>query len=120
MQLILLLELVFSFSNLDIIYQKSNNAVNQLSNTHEIGKILYTDYFLPFQIAGCILLVAMLGAIILTLRQREGVLRQDISEQVTRKKEDSIEIIKVEKKIICNWTQIILPYFPQYYFVQDF
>ena len=96
--LILLLELVFSFSNLDVIYQKSNNAVNQLSNTHEIGKILYTDYFLPFQIAGCILLVAMLGAIILTLRKREGVLRQDISEQVTRKKEDSIEIIKVEKK----------------------
>ena len=95
--IILLLELVFSFSNLDIIYQKSNNAVNEASNTHEIGKILYTDYFLPFQIAGCILLVAMLGAIILTLRQREGVLRQDISEQVTRKKEDSIEIIKIEK-----------------------
>ena len=96
--LILLLELVFSFSNLDIIYQKSNDAVNQVSNTHEIGKILYTDYFLPFQIAGCILLVAMLGAIILTLRKREAVLRQDISEQVTRKKEDSIEIIKIEKK----------------------
>ena len=96
--LILLLELVFSFSNLDIIYQKSNDTVNQVSNTHEIGKILYTDYFLPFQIAGCILLVAMLGAIILTLRKREGVLRQDISEQVTRKKEDSIEIIKIEKK----------------------
>ena len=96
--LILLLELVFSFSNLDVIYQKSNSVVNQLSNTHEIGKILYTDYFLPFQIAGCILLVAMLGAIILTLRKREGVLRQDISEQVNRKKEDSIEIIKVEKK----------------------
>ena len=96
--IILLLELVFSFSNLDIIYQKSNNAVNEASNTHEIGKILYTDYFLPFQIAGCILLVAMLGAIILTLRKREAVLRQDISEQVTRKKEDSIEIIKIEKK----------------------
>ena len=95
--IILLLELVFSFSNLDIIYQKSNNAVNEASNTHEIGKILYTDYFLPFQIAGCILLVAMLGAIILTLRKREGVLRQDISEQITRKKEDSIEIIKIEK-----------------------
>ncbi|MEC8100136.1 MAG: NADH-quinone oxidoreductase subunit J [Pseudomonadota bacterium] len=96
--LILLLELIFSFSNLDIIYQKSNSGINQLSNTHEIGKILYTDYFLQFQISGCILLVAMLGAIILTLRKREGVLRQDISEQVSRKKEDSIEIITVEKK----------------------
>ena len=96
--LILLLELVFSFSNLDVIYQKPNNDINQLSNTHEIGKVLYTDYFLPFQIAGCILLVAMLGAIILTLRKREGVLRQDILEQVSRKKEDSIEIITIGKK----------------------
>ena len=95
---ILLLELIFSFSNLDIIYQKTNSDVSQLSNTHEIGKILYTDYFLPFQIAGCILLVAMLGAIILTLRSREGVLRQDVSKQVSRKKEDSIEIIKVGNK----------------------
>ena len=95
---ILLLELIFSFSNLDIIYQKTNSNVSQLSNTHEIGKILYTDYFLPFQIAGCILLVAMLGAIILTLRSREGVLRQDVSKQVSRKKEDSIEIIKIGNK----------------------
>ena len=95
---ILLLELIFSFSNLDIIYQKTNSDVSQLSNTHEIGKILYTDYFLPFQIAGCILLVAMLGAIILTLRSREGVLRQDVSKQVSRKKEDSIEIIKIGNK----------------------
>ena len=95
---ILLLELIFSFSNFDVIYQKSNNDIYKLSNTHEIGNILYTNYFLPFQIAGCILLVAMLGAIILTLRKREGVLRQDISEQVSRNKKDSIEIIKVGKK----------------------
>ena len=95
---ILLLELIFSFSNLDVIYQKSNSDVYKLSNTHEIGNILYTNYFLPFQIAGCILLVAMLGAIILTLRKRQGVLRQDISEQVSREKKDSIEIIKVGKK----------------------
>ena len=95
---ILLLELIFSFSNLDVIYQRSNNDVYKLPNTHEIGNILYTNYFLPFQIAGCILLVAMLGAIILTLRKREGVLRQDISEQVSREKKDSIEIIKIGKK----------------------
>ena len=95
---ILLLELIFSFSNFDVIYQKSNNNIYKFSNTHEIGNILYTNYFLPFQIAGCILLVAMLGAIILTLRKREGVLRQDISEQVSRNKKDSIEIIKVGKK----------------------
>ena len=60
--------------------------------------MLYTEYFLPFQIAGCVLLVAMLGAIILTLRKREGVLRQNIAEQVSRSKEDSLELIKLGKK----------------------
>ena len=95
--IILLLELIFSFSNLDIIYQKSNDNLNQGSNTHALGKILYTDYFLHFQISGCILLVAMLGAIILTLRKREGVLRQNITEQVSRTKEESIEIVKIGK-----------------------
>ena len=95
--LILLLELIFSFSNLDVIYTQSNTVLSEVSNTHAIGQVLYTDYFLPFQIAGCILLVAMLGAIILTLRKRDGVLRQNITEQVSRKKEDSIEVIKIGK-----------------------
>ena len=95
--IILLLELIFSFSNLDIIFNKSNSSFLEISNSHALGEILYTDYFLPFQISGCILLVAMLGAIILTLRKREGVLRQDISKQISRKKKDSIEIIKIGK-----------------------
>ncbi len=95
--IILLLELIFSFSNLDIIFNKSNSSLLEISNSHALGEILYTDYFLPFQISGCILLVAMLGAIILTLRKREGVLRQDISKQISRKKKDSIEIIKIGK-----------------------
>ena len=95
--IILLLELIFSFSNLDIIFNKSSSSSLDISNSHALGEILYTDYFLPFQISGCILLVAMLGAIILTLRKREGVLRQDINEQISRKKKDSIEIIKIGK-----------------------
>ena len=95
--IILLLELIFSFSNLDIIYNNSKVNLFQKSNSHALGEILYTDYFLPFQISGCILLVAMLGAIILTLRRREGVLRQDISEQISRTKKDSIEIVKIGK-----------------------
>ena len=95
--IILLLELIFSFSNLDIIFNKSNSSSLDISNSHALGEILYTDYFLPFQISGCILLVAMLGAIILTLRKREGVLRQDINEQISRKKKDSIEIVKIGK-----------------------
>ena len=57
---------------------------------------MYTEYFFVFLLSGCILLVAMVGAIVLTLRRREGVLRQDISKQVDRKKKDSIELIKVK------------------------
>tara|TARA_X000000950_G_C13834650_1_gene627635 strand:+ start:545 stop:1129 length:585 start_codon:yes stop_codon:yes gene_type:complete len=97
---ILLLELIFSFSNLDNIYKRSDASFNDkdITNTHAIGKVLYTDYFFMFQISGCILLVAMIGAIVLTLRKREEVRRQNISEQLKRNKENSIEIIKVEKK----------------------
>ena len=97
---ILLLELIFSFSNLDNIYKRSDALFNNedITNTHAIGKVLYTDYFFMFQISGCILLVAMIGAIILTLRKREGVRRQNISEQLKRNKENSIEIIRIEKK----------------------
>ena len=97
---ILLLELIFSFSNLDNIYKRSDALFNNedITNTHAIGKVLYTDYFFMFQISGCILLVAMIGAIVLTLRKREGVRRQNISEQLKRNKENSIEIIRIEKK----------------------
>ncbi|MAI02602.1 MAG: NADH-quinone oxidoreductase subunit J [Rickettsiales bacterium TMED254] len=98
---VLLAELIFSFSNLDILYNKSENNSNlnntEFSNAHQIGKIMYTDYFFIFQMSGCVLLVAMIGAIVLTLRKREGVLRQNISRQVSRKKADSIEVVKIKK-----------------------
>ena len=96
---ILLLELLFSLTNLDFL-QNTNKKLStnyNLTNTHQIGKVMYTEYFFVFQISGCILLVAMIGAIVLTLRSREGVLRQNISRQIERKKEDSIEIIKYKK-----------------------
>ena len=85
---------------LDIIRNKNAQNIenNNLTNTHQIGKVMYTDYFFVFQLSGCILLVAMIGAIVLTLRKREGVLRQDITKQLDRRKEDSIEIIKVKNK----------------------
>ncbi|MAH88543.1 MAG: NADH:ubiquinone oxidoreductase subunit J [Pelagibacterales bacterium] len=94
--LILLAELFFSFSNLDLIRNKNVMVTNSknLTNTHQIGSIIYTEYFFVFQLSGCILLVAMIGAIVLTLRKRPGVLRQTVSKQIDRKKEDSIEIIK--------------------------
>lgn len=67
------------------------------TNTQAIGAVLYTDYVYPFQIAGLILLVAMIGAIVLTLRDRGGVLRQNINAQITRKRSDAIEVRKVQK-----------------------
>ncbi len=69
---------------------------NQIPNTHALGLILYTDYVYVFQIAGLILLVAMIGAIVLTLRDRPGVRRQSISEQVSRRVEDSVAVVKVK------------------------
>jgi NADH-quinone oxidoreductase subunit J len=66
-----------------------------MSNTEAIGRVLYTQYVYFFQAAGMILLVAMIGAIVLTLRHKERVRRQNISDQVARTPATSIEIIKV-------------------------
>ena len=64
-------------------------------NTAAIGLVLYTDYVYLFQLAGLILLVAMIGAITLTLRKREGVRRQVIADQNARKRADSISLVNV-------------------------
>ena len=69
---------------------------SEMSNTHAIGNVLYTYYLYPFQLAGIILLVAMIGAITLTLRSRPGVRKQVISKQLARKREDSVAIVKVQ------------------------
>jgi len=65
-------------------------------NTEAIGQVLYTDYIFYFEAVGLILLTAMVGAIVLTYRRKEGVKRQDIGRQVARNPETSIEIKKVE------------------------
>jgi len=69
---------------------------DEMSNTAALGRILYTRYIFFFQAAGMILLVAMVGAIVLTLRHKEGVKRQSIADQVARTPATSIEIRKVE------------------------
>ena len=66
-----------------------------VTNTHALGQILYTQYILPFQAAGIVLLIAMIGAIILCHRTRPGVRRQIVSEQVAVKPEDVIEVKNV-------------------------
>jgi NADH-quinone oxidoreductase subunit J len=65
------------------------------SNTQALGRVLYTDYVLPFQIAGLVLFVAMIGSIVLTHRKRPGVRKQNVSEQQARKAKDVLEIRKV-------------------------
>ncbi len=67
-----------------------------VSNTQAIGMLLYTDYIYPFQAAGMVLLVAMIGAIVLTLRHKEGVKRQDIAKQVARNPQSSVAVVKVD------------------------
>ena len=75
-----------------------NNSFTQLSvsNTHSLGQILYTDYIHVFQISGMILLVAMIGAIVLTFRQRAGVKRQSYIKQISRERAEGVEILEVE------------------------
>jgi NADH-quinone oxidoreductase subunit J len=70
--------------------------LNHISNIQALGDILYTKYIFFFQIAGMILLVAMVGAIVLTLRHKPNVKRQNISRQVARTTESSIEVVQVE------------------------
>ncbi len=65
---------------------------NAETNVEAIGQVMYTDYMLLFQIAGVILLVAMIGAIVLTLRHRPGVRRQSVSKQTGRTREEAIEL----------------------------
>lgn len=67
-----------------------------VTNTQAIGNVLYTHYALLFQISGLILLVAMIGAIVLTLRQRVGVKKQKIIRQVSRTREESVMLVSVK------------------------
>ncbi|MGC6453977.1 MAG: NADH-quinone oxidoreductase subunit J [Candidatus Puniceispirillaceae bacterium] len=70
-------------------------AMPEISNTRALGNVLYTKYLYLFQVAGLILLVAMIGAISLTMRRRTGVRRQVIAEQNMRSRADSVEVIDV-------------------------
>jgi NADH-quinone oxidoreductase subunit J len=97
--LILLAELVLVFGTWVIAPEAGTVAaaptpdIAHVTNTHALGALLYTRYVYPFQVAGLILLVAMIGAIVLTLRGRKGVRKQAISRQVAREK--TVELKKV-------------------------
>ena len=76
-----------------------NNVLNQIdkiSNTHSLGQVLYTDYIHVFQLSGMILLIAMIGAIVLTFRQRSGVKKQSYLKQISRERSEGVEVIEVQ------------------------
>ena len=75
-----------------------NNAITNTSvnNTQSLGQVLYTDYIHVFQISGMILLVAMIGAIVLTFRKREGVKTQSYLKQISRERSEGVEVLDVE------------------------
>lgn len=75
---------------------KAPVLADPVTNTEAIGLVLYTDYMYLFQLSGLILLVAMIGAIVLTFRRREGVCSQDIQKQLSRKPKDSITLVNVK------------------------
>jgi len=72
------------------------SSAETVSNTHSLGQILYTDYIHVFQISGMILLVAMIGAIVLTFRQREGVKRQDYIKQISRERSEGVQVLDIQ------------------------
>ena len=71
-------------------------TVSDITNTHSIGNVLYTEYIHLFQLSGMVLLVAMIGAIVLTFRKREGLKRQSYFKQLSRERNDSISILNVK------------------------
>ena len=81
----------------DAFIKTSEIKINSdLSNTEAIGNVLYTEYLHYFQISGLILLVAMIGAILLTYRRKDNLKRQDITTQVSRERSESIQLEDVE------------------------
>ena len=80
------------------LFEKTNStsSFEGISNTHSLGQILYTDYIHIFQTSGMVLLVAMIGAIVLTFRQREGVKKQSYIKQISRERSEGVEVLEVQ------------------------
>ena len=79
----------------DLFTSNSLSITSEISNTHSLGKVLYTDYIHIFQISGMILLIAMIGAIVLTFIQRAGVKTQSYLKQISRERSEGVEVLEV-------------------------
>ena len=82
----------------DLLNSISLNISSELTNTHSLGYVLYTDYIHLFQLSGIILLVAMVGAIVLTFRKRSGLKRQSYFKQISREKVDGVDLVTADSK----------------------
>ena len=80
----------------DLLNSSTITISSTISNTHSLGNVLYTDYIHLFQISGMILLVAMIGAIVLTFRERPGLKRQSYIKQISRERKDGVQVVEVE------------------------
>ena len=79
----------------DLFNSTKSSLENGVSNTHSLGQVLYTDYIHVFQISGMILLIAMIGAKVLTFRQRDGVKKQSYLKQISRERTEGVEVLEV-------------------------
>ena len=80
----------------DLVDSMAIEINTDLTNTQTLGTVIYTDFIHLFQLSGMVLLVAMIGAIVLTFRQRSGVKRQSYFKQISRERKDGIEVVEVE------------------------
>jgi NADH-quinone oxidoreductase subunit J len=80
----------------DLFEKINSQSLDNVSNTHSLGQILYTEYIHVFQISGMILLVAMIGAIVLTFRQRDGIKKQSYIKQISRERSEGVQVLDVE------------------------
>ena len=79
----------------ELLNSNKIEKLSEVTNTHSLGQVLYTDYIHIFQISGMILLIAMIGAIVLTFRQREGVKKQSYIRQISRERYEGVEVVDV-------------------------
>ena len=80
----------------DNLMSSSTLSISKTTNTHELGSVMYTDYILYFQLAGIVLLLAMIGAILLTFRERVGVKKQSYFNQISRNPSTAVELKEVK------------------------
>ena len=91
-----LLVVVGGWKYKDGLMTSSTLLLSNISNTHQLGSVMYTDYILYFQLAGIILLLSMIGAILLTFRKREGVKKQEYFKQISREPSSVVELKEID------------------------